>query len=70
MILATMRQEIAKIRKGYKACPWWVRVIVVLGIAYLLSPIDLIPDFLPIIGQLDDVALVVGLGKLVKAYTK
>jgi uncharacterized membrane protein YkvA (DUF1232 family) len=27
-------------------------------VPYLLSPIDLIPDFLPVIGQLDDAALV------------
>ena len=26
--------------------------------AYLLSPIDLIPDFIPVIGQLDDIVLV------------
>ena len=27
-------------------------------LAYLLSPIDLIPDFIPVLGQLDDVVLV------------
>jgi len=33
---------------------WWL----ILGtLAYLLSPIDIAPDFLPIIGQLDDVAV-------------
>lgn len=33
---------------------WWV----VLGtLAYLLSPIDLVPDFLPIAGQIDDLAI-------------
>ncbi len=33
---------------------WWI----VLGtIAYLISPFDIAPDFLPIIGQIDDVAL-------------
>ncbi|MBE9180435.1 DUF1232 domain-containing protein [Oculatella sp. LEGE 06141] len=31
---------------------WW---IVLATLAYLVSPIDLIPDFLPIAGQLDDV---------------
>jgi uncharacterized membrane protein YkvA (DUF1232 family) len=33
---------------------WWV----ILGtIVYILSPIDIAPDFLPVIGQLDDVLL-------------
>lgn len=33
---------------------WWV----ILGtLAYLVSPIDIAPDFLPIVGQLDDVFL-------------
>lgn len=34
---------------------WWI----VLGtLAYLLSPIDIAPDFLPIIGQIDDAVIV------------
>lgn len=33
---------------------WWV----ILGtLAYLVSPIDVAPDFLPIIGQIDDIAI-------------
>ena len=31
------------------------------AIAYLLSPIDLIPDFIPVIGHLDDVVIVPGM---------
>jgi uncharacterized membrane protein YkvA (DUF1232 family) len=35
---------------------WWV----ILGtLAYLASPIDIAPDFLPIVGQIDDVAIAV-----------
>ena len=34
--------------------------LVLLGLlAYLLSPIDLVPDFIPVLGQLDDVLVVV-----------
>ena len=34
------------------------RIIAVLVVAYALSPIDLIPDFVPVLGYLDDLVLV------------
>ncbi len=37
--------------------PWYVRVLVVAIVAYALSPIDLIPDFIPVLGLLDDLLL-------------
>ena len=37
--------------------PWYARVVGALVAAYALSPIDLIPDFIPIIGYLDDLLL-------------
>jgi uncharacterized membrane protein YkvA (DUF1232 family) len=38
--------------------PWIARILVVLVVAYALSPIDLIPDFVPVLGYLDDLILV------------
>ena len=38
--------------------PLAARVLVVLVVAYALSPIDLIPDFVPVLGLLDDAILV------------
>lgn len=38
--------------------PWAARVLIVAVVAYALSPVDLIPDFLPVIGHLDDLVLV------------
>ena len=38
--------------------PWPARVIAVLVAGYALSPIDLIPDFIPVLGLLDDLVIV------------
>ena len=39
-------------------CPWYARVLAAAVVAYVLSPIDLIPDFIPVLGLLDDLILV------------
>jgi uncharacterized membrane protein YkvA (DUF1232 family) len=38
--------------------PWGARIVAGLVVAYALSPLDLIPDFVPILGYLDDLLLV------------
>src|SRR5207244_2980619 len=38
--------------------PWYARAIAAAVVAYALSPIDLIPDFIPVIGYLDDLTVV------------
>ncbi len=38
--------------------PWWVRGLALAVAAYAFSPIDLIPDFIPVLGLLDDLLLV------------
>lgn len=38
--------------------PWYVKAIAAAVAAYALSPIDLIPDFVPILGYLDDLLIV------------
>ncbi|MBU1020252.1 MAG: DUF1232 domain-containing protein [Firmicutes bacterium] len=37
--------------------PWYAKTIGVVAVIYALSPIDLIPDFIPIIGYLDDLII-------------
>jgi len=37
--------------------PWYARVLIVAVVAHTLSPIDLIPDFIPILGYLDDLII-------------
>jgi uncharacterized membrane protein YkvA (DUF1232 family) len=43
---------------GDPRVPWYAKVAAVAVVAYALSPIDLIPDFIPVIGYLDDVVIV------------
>ena len=38
--------------------PFFAKVLIWLTVGYLLSPIDLIPDFIPVIGLLDDLIIV------------
>ncbi|NQW79877.1 MAG: DUF1232 domain-containing protein [Polaromonas sp.] len=38
--------------------PWYAKVAAASVAAYALSPIDLIPDFIPVIGYLDDLIIV------------
>lgn len=38
--------------------PWYAKAIVALTVGYALSPIDLIPDFIPVLGYLDDLLIV------------
>ncbi len=47
--------------------PWYAKVLAALIIGYALSPIDLIPDFIPVVGYLDDLILVpLGIALLMK----
>ena len=38
--------------------PWYVRGLVLATVAYAASPVDLIPDFVPVVGLLDDLVIV------------
>ena len=48
-----------------KETPLLAKVLAAIAVAYALSPVDLIPDFIPVIGFLDDVILLPGLIALV-----
>lgn len=62
-ILDTIRKKISHYWELVKRkdTPLIAKVTLVLAIVYLLSPIDLIPDFIPVIGFLDDLIIVPGL---------
>lgn len=41
-----------------KETPFVAKLIIITAIAYLLSPVDLIPDFIPVLGHVDDLLIV------------
>ncbi len=41
--------------------PWYAKALGMFVVTYALSPIDLIPDFIPLLGYVDDVLLLPGL---------
>jgi uncharacterized membrane protein YkvA (DUF1232 family) len=42
----------------HKRTPWYAKLSIIITLGYLLSPIDLIPDCIPILGYLDDLIIV------------
>jgi uncharacterized membrane protein YkvA (DUF1232 family) len=65
-MLTSLRQRARAIKRDTLALylaarhpetPWYAKVLAVLIVGYALSPIDLIPDFIPVLGYLDDVIL-------------
>jgi uncharacterized membrane protein YkvA (DUF1232 family) len=58
-IAKKLKDEIGTLYLCYKdpKIPWYAKGMAIFTISYALSPIDLIPDFIPILGFLDDVIL-------------
>lgn len=55
-----IKRELTALYCAYRhpGVPWYAKAITALVIGYALSPIDLIPDFIPILGYLDDLILI------------
>lgn len=60
-VMTLSRMVKAYISGEYKIIPWSTIVKIIAVLIYFVSPIDFIPDFLPIIGLTDDLALVMWL---------
>jgi len=41
----------------HKQTPWYAKALAAVTVGYALSPIDLIPDFIPVLGYLDDIII-------------
>jgi uncharacterized membrane protein YkvA (DUF1232 family) len=68
-----IKKELKVIYIAYKkpGVPWYAKILASVVIGYALSPIDLIPDFIPIIGYLDDLILVpLGIYLVIKLIPK
>jgi uncharacterized membrane protein YkvA (DUF1232 family) len=67
----TLKKEVCALSLAVKdpRVPWYAKAFAVLIIGYILSPIDPIPDFIPVIGYLDELVIVplaiIILGKLI-----
>lgn len=55
---ALLRMFQAYIRKDYTVLPWGSIVLVVVAILYFVSPFDLLPDWIPLAGFVDDAAII------------
>jgi uncharacterized membrane protein YkvA (DUF1232 family) len=68
-----LKTEVYAIYLAYKdpRVPWYARIFAVCVVGYAFSPIDLIPDPIPIIGYLDDLILVpLGIAIVLKMIPK
>lgn len=55
-----LKNDVVAVSLAYRdpRVPWYARLLAVCVVAYALSPIDLIPDPIPVLGYLDDLVLV------------
>ena len=62
-LAATLKREADVYRRvlRHPRTPWAAKALLALALGYLLLPFDLVPDFLPVVGQLDDLVIVPGL---------
>jgi uncharacterized membrane protein YkvA (DUF1232 family) len=65
-ILAKLKQRARRLKSDtlalyfaarHPATPWYAKLLVATIVAYACSPIDLIPDFIPVLGLLDELVL-------------
>jgi len=66
VILGNLKIKLKNLKKEIKALylastrddvPWYAKLVILMVVGYALSPIDLIPDFIPVLGYLDDIII-------------
>lgn len=55
-----LKREVGALYLAYKRkdVPWHAKIFALIVVGYAMSPIDLIPDFIPVLGYLDDLILI------------
>lgn len=55
-----LRRELVVLWRAFmsRRTPWTVRALVLLALVYAVSPLDLVPDWIPFAGWLDDLVIV------------
>jgi uncharacterized membrane protein YkvA (DUF1232 family) len=55
-----LRAKLSLVRRLFRdrRVPWWAKALLPALALYLVMPIDLIPDFIPVVGYLDDLVVV------------
>ncbi|WP_071458646.1 YkvA family protein [Bacillus massilinigeriensis] len=70
---AKVKQDIFVLLEAYKhpRTPIVVKILSIMIVAYAFSPVDLIPDFIPVLGYLDDIILIpIGITLVLKLIPK
>ena len=63
LMLAMVRDYV---RGSYREIPWWSVAAVTAALLYVLNPLDLVPDFVPGFGYIDDAAVIAACLRLVE----
>jgi uncharacterized membrane protein YkvA (DUF1232 family) len=66
--LGTLRRMVRAYKQGdYREVPWRSVTMVIAALLYFVSPLDFIPDILPILGLTDDIALIIWVSNSIKS---
>ena len=66
-LTAIIRLARAYFNKQYTDVPWQTIVLAIAALIYFVSPLDLIADFIPVVGYLDDAAIIIFVVNSIKA---